>query len=78
MSAGLYRVRAQDCSDNAEAAADPIKRANWLSLAGKWRRLAAEVEMRQLKLWGVCERSDTLNVSRVQEMAFSVGALRQH
>jgi hypothetical protein len=78
MSAGLYRLRAEKCTDNAELEVDPNKRANWLSLAGKWQRLAVEVEMRQLKVWGVCERPDEVSVSRVQEFALSVGALRQH
>jgi hypothetical protein len=78
MSAGLYRLRAQDCSDNAELTADPVKRGNWLSLARKWQRLATEVERRQLDLWGVCERSNEPSVSRAQELAFSLGVVRRH
>jgi hypothetical protein len=78
MSAGLYRLRAQDCSDNAELTADPLQRANWLSLAEKWQRLATEVEMRQLDLWGVGERSDEPSVSRAQELAFSLGVVRRY
>jgi hypothetical protein len=78
MSAGLYRLRAKDCTENAEIETDPEKRANWLSLAGKWQRLALEVEMRQLKLWGVRELPEEVSVSHVQEFPFAVGALRQH
>lgn len=78
MSAGLYRLRAQDCSDNAELTADPLQRANWLSLVEKWQRLATEVEMRQLNLWGVCGRSDEPRVARAQELALSVGVVRRH
>lgn len=52
MSAGLYRLRAKDCRDHAEWCSDPGKRATWISLAEKWRRLAMDVEMRQLELLG--------------------------
>ena len=71
MSAGRYHLRAQDCRDNAELTSDPVKQANWLDLAGKWQRLALEVELRQLNLWGVCERSDELCASGVGKVTYS-------
>jgi hypothetical protein len=77
MSAGLYRIRAKDCSEKAELVGDPRKRAGWLSLAQQWQRLAVEVEMRQLDLWGVCERPDVFT-THAQAFAVSAGTLRQH
>lgn len=79
MSAGLYRLREKDCREQAESASDIAKKTEWLCLAKKWRRLATEVEMRQLELWGVCERSDHLNGSLpAQALALCRGTLRQH